>query len=106
MANPNQIQANIPAGFHALAEPLRLEIINLLCNQELCVCDLSDRLAIGQSKLSFHLKILKQAGLLKSRQDRKWVYYRLDLLGLAKLEDYIRKITQATSLLSRDSCEL
>ncbi|NEQ71343.1 MAG: helix-turn-helix transcriptional regulator [Symploca sp. SIO2D2] len=42
--------------------------------QELCVCDLCDRLNVRQSKLSFHLKTLKDAGILRSRQQGKWIY--------------------------------
>ncbi|MDX1977774.1 MAG: metalloregulator ArsR/SmtB family transcription factor [Pseudanabaenaceae cyanobacterium bins.68] len=99
-------QPKVQAGFHALADPLRLEIIHLLRHQELCVCDLSDRLAIAQSKLSFHLKILKQAGLLQSRQDRKWVYYRLDLTGFAELDHYLQAIAQVSSPVARDCSQL
>jgi DNA-binding transcriptional ArsR family regulator len=59
----------IAAGFHALSDPLRLQILELLREQELCVCDLCDRLNVTQSKLSFHLKALKDAALVRSRQE-------------------------------------
>jgi ArsR family transcriptional regulator, arsenate/arsenite/antimonite-responsive transcriptional repressor len=85
-SNPEPI---IVYGFHALSEPLRVKILEMLRAQELCVCDLGDRLGIAQSKLSFHLKTLKDANLVKARQDRKWIYYRLNLAQFLVLEEYI-----------------
>lgn len=58
----------IIAGFHALSEPLRIRVLELLREQELCVCDLCEALGVTQSKLSFHLKTLKEAKLVHSRQ--------------------------------------
>ena len=46
--------------FYALSEPPRMQVINLLRDQKLCVCDLCETLRVSQSKLSFHLKALKQ----------------------------------------------
>ncbi|MEL7011484.1 MAG: metalloregulator ArsR/SmtB family transcription factor, partial [Cyanobacteria bacterium J06588_4] len=66
-------------GFKSLADPLRLQIIELLRSQELCVCELCDQLDVNQSKLSFHLKNLKEANLLRSRQQGRWMYYSLNL---------------------------
>lgn len=77
------------AGFHALSDPLRLQVINLLREQELCVCELCEQLAVNQSKLSFHLKILKEAGLLGSRQQGRWIYYRLNLRQFGILAAYL-----------------
>ena len=59
------------------APPLRLQVIEALAGGESCVCDLATQLGLGQSKLSFHLKVLKQAGLLADRQEGRWIYYRL-----------------------------
>ncbi len=61
----------------ALADPLRLQVIEALAGGERCVCDLAGELALAQSKLSFHLKVLKQAGLLADRQEGRWIYYSL-----------------------------
>ena len=61
----------------ALAEPLRLRVIEALGGGERCVCDLTADLGLAQSKLSFHLKVLKEAGLLADRQEGRWIYYRL-----------------------------
>jgi ArsR family transcriptional regulator len=64
--------------FHALAEPTRLRIVDLLRSGERCVCELTDALEMAQSKLSFHLKGLKDAGLVLDRKEGRWVYYRLN----------------------------
>ncbi len=77
------------AKFKALSDPLRLEVIELLRSQEMCVCDLRDRMDIAQSKLSFHLKTLREAGLISARQDGRWIYYSLKPAEFSELEDYL-----------------
>ena len=52
----------------------------------MCVCDLCDQIDVAQSKLSFHLKTLKSAGLVRSRQEGRWIYYSLNLPQLVELE--------------------
>jgi ArsR family transcriptional regulator, arsenate/arsenite/antimonite-responsive transcriptional repressor len=79
----------IAAGFHALSDPLRISVLELLRQRELCVCDLCDALGVNQSKLSFHLKTLKEAGLVNSRQEGRWIYYSLNLPQFSVLEEYL-----------------
>ncbi len=64
--------------FHALSDPTRLQLVDLLRGGERCVCELTDALDAGQSRLSFHLKALKEAGLVLDRRDGRWVHYRLN----------------------------
>ena len=64
--------------FKALSDETRLRIIKLLENGELCVCDIFSALEISQPKVSFHLNVLKEAGLLKDRKQGRWTHYRLD----------------------------
>jgi len=64
--------------FHALSDPTRLQLLQLLRGGERCVCELTDALAAGQSRLSFHLRTLKEAGLVQDRREGRWVYYRLN----------------------------
>ncbi|MEL6384909.1 MAG: metalloregulator ArsR/SmtB family transcription factor, partial [Cyanobacteria bacterium J06626_18] len=71
------VTTDVVAIFKALSEPLRVEVIELLREQEMCVCDLCDCLGVTQSKLSFHLKTLRQNGIVRSRQQGRWIYYRL-----------------------------
>jgi ArsR family transcriptional regulator, arsenate/arsenite/antimonite-responsive transcriptional repressor len=64
--------------FHALSDETRLEIIELLRRGERCVCELTDSLDAAQSRLSFHLKVLKDAGIVRDRRNGRWVYYELE----------------------------
>ena len=75
--------------FKALADPVRLTVIEALAGGERCVCDLTAELGLAQSKLSFHLKVLKDAGLLESRQEGRWIYYRLRAEALQTLQDWL-----------------
>jgi len=63
--------------FHALADETRLRILAQLADGEQCVCNLTDALEAGQSRLSFHLKTLKDAGLVTDRRQGRWIYYTL-----------------------------
>jgi|SRR6185295_6628786 len=83
--------------FHALADATRLQIIERLCSGEQCVCDLTDSLQTGQSRLSFHLKTLKDAGLLLDRREGRWVYYSLNPEALDEMIEALRamKVTPA-----------
>jgi ArsR family transcriptional regulator len=73
----------------ALAEPLRLQVIEALGGGERCVCDLTADLGLAQSKLSFHLKVLKEAGLLADRQEGRWIYYRLRPEAIEQLRGWL-----------------
>ena len=64
--------------FKALSDETRVRIIKLLEHGELCVCDIVAALGLIQPKVSFHLGVLKNAGLLKDRKQGKWVHYSLD----------------------------
>ena len=73
----------------ALADPLRLKLVQTLAGKEHCVCDLTDALGQAQSKLSFHLKVLKEAGLLLDRQEGRWIHYRLNASAFQDLESWL-----------------
>jgi ArsR family transcriptional regulator len=78
--------------FHALADETRLRILDQLADGERCVCDLTDALEAGQSRLSFHLKTLKDAGLLRDRREGRWIYYALNQDALDELRDVVGTI--------------
>ncbi|GAA5263214.1 ArsR/SmtB family transcription factor [Methanocalculus sp. MC3] len=63
--------------FRALADPFRLKILALLAVQPLCVCVIRSVLEISDSRLSYHLSILKKAGLIAGGQSGTWIIYRL-----------------------------
>lgn len=71
--------------FKALADETRLRILALLTRGELCVCELTTVLGVGQSKASRHLAVLRNAGLVTDRRQGVWVYY-----SLAKSSDFTR----------------
>ncbi|MGH7254097.1 MAG: ArsR/SmtB family transcription factor, partial [Nitrospiraceae bacterium] len=73
---------------HALSDQTRLRIIDCLLDCEQCVCDLTDMLQTAQSRLSFHLKILKDAGILKDRRDGRWIYYSLNPDTIEEVQEY------------------
>lgn len=61
----------------ALADPNRVRILLALQRQELCVCQIVELLQLAPSTISKHLSVLNHAGLIVSRKDERWVYYRL-----------------------------
>jgi ArsR family transcriptional regulator len=71
--------------FHALSDETRLAVLEMLRGGERCVCELQDELDAAQSRLSFHLRVLKDAGLVQDRKEGRWSYYSLvpDTLGVA-----------------------
>lgn len=63
---------------HAISDPIRLKVIAYLqANGKTCVGDLSDALGVAQSKLSFHIKCLKEAGIITAHPQGRWCYYSL-----------------------------
>ncbi len=91
-------------GLRAIADPLRFQVLDLLRAQELCVCDLCDQLKVSPSKLSFHLKTLKTAQLVRSRQSGKWIYYSLNLPQLALLEQYLADFRRFSPMIPAKPC--
>ena len=85
----------------ALADPLRLQIVTCLSEGERCVCDLTDELDLAQSRLSFHLKVLKDCGLLRDRQSGRWVYYRLQPDAIEDLQSWLGSLTSKAEAGSR-----
>ncbi|MEH2074985.1 MAG: metalloregulator ArsR/SmtB family transcription factor [Nostoc sp.] len=94
----------IAAGFHALSDPLRISVLELLRQRELCVCDLCEALGVSQSKLSFHLKTLKEAGLVNSRQEGRWIYYSLNFPQFSVLELYLADFSHNSVISSAHPC--
>ena len=93
----------IITAFHALSDPLRLQVIELLKQQELCVCELCEIFDVSQSKLSFHLKTLKEANLVIPRQEGRWIYYSLNLPEFVILEQYLAEYRRFAAMLPRHS---
>ena len=75
--------------FHALSDTKRLRILEILRSGECCVCDLAGSLDIRQSLLSFHLRTLRDAGLVSDRKEGRWVHYALNEEALGEAESYV-----------------
>jgi DNA-binding transcriptional ArsR family regulator len=69
------------AVYRACADETRLKILSMLAIQPLCVCVIKTVCAIADSKLSYHLNVLKKAGLIEGRQQGNWIIYRLTSAG-------------------------
>ena len=87
--------------FHALSDPTRLAILQRLRFGERCVCELTDVLDAAQSRLSFHLRVLKDAGLVVDRREGRWMYYTLEADVLAEVSDFVEALRKAPSTSER-----
>lgn len=92
--------------FQALADPTRIRIARLLAHtgEEVCLCELVDSFMEPQCKLSRHLKILRQAGLLSAVKDGRWVYHRLvrGVSHLDRLYDMLKELPDSNDLFAND----
>lgn len=89
--------------FHALSDPTRIRIVERLRSGEHCVCDLMDLLDAAQSRLSFHLRVLKEAGLLTDRREGRWVYYALNREMMTEAHDQLVALMTPTTGTSRST---
>ena len=70
---------------------------------EQCVCDLTDALKTGQSRLSFHLKVLKDAGLITGRPEGRWTFYSLNAEVLEELVEMVQSLQGSRSRVGSSS---
>ncbi|MEA5036822.1 hypothetical protein SDC9_35342 [bioreactor metagenome] len=80
LPSPERI-GGISATHHALSDPVRIMILHLLSVQPLCVCVIRECIGISGSKLSYHLNIMKENGLIVSEQQGNWIIYRITEKG-------------------------
>lgn len=80
--------------FKALCDPKRLAILELLRSGEKCACVLIAELGMGQSAVSYHMKILCESGLVESRQEGKWTHYRLSETGGRQAAGLLLRLTE------------
>jgi ArsR family transcriptional regulator, arsenate/arsenite/antimonite-responsive transcriptional repressor len=79
--------------FQAVAEETRFRIVQILSAGERCVCDLQGDLGAAQSRLSFHLRKLKEAGVVDDRREGRWVYYSLRPEALEEMRGFLGEVT-------------
>lgn len=83
--------------YKSLSDPIRLKILGFLIKKgETCVCDVMTELNVPQSKLSYHIKLLHDAGLLNVKKKGKWNYYsiNMDQLLLKVHPDFIKHLQE------------
>lgn len=93
--------------FAALSDETRLRIVQILSTGERCVCDLQETLDAAQSRLSFHLKKLKEAGLVSDRKEGRWSYYSLNAEALEAMGKYLegaRPVEHGSACGCRECC--
>jgi len=78
--------------FQAVAQKTRFRIIRRLTGGERCVCELQDDMDAAQSRLSFHLRKLKDAGVVSDRRDGRWVYYSLVPGALEEMRAFLGEV--------------
>lgn len=82
--------------FHALSDEARVQIVASLQAGELCVCELMDVVGAAQSRLSYHLKVLKEAGLVTDRREGRWAYYTLRRDAITEAEQLLAGLRPRT----------
>ncbi|BCJ97764.1 ArsR/SmtB family transcription factor [Anaerocolumna chitinilytica] len=90
--------------FKAFCDEKRLGILELLRSGEKCACVLIEQMDIGQSSLSYHMKILCESGIVDSRQEGKWTHYRLSESGSRYAEELLNKLTTPYEEQQPDRC--
>ncbi len=84
--------------FRALGDEKRLRIVELLSEGAQCVCDLAVKVGAKQPLLSFHLKCLREAGLVVATRRGKWIYYSLNEELLGELEGGLARLGEASAV--------
>ena len=79
--------------FHALSDETRLAVVQRLRDGEQCVCVLMDQVDAAQSRLSFHLKVLKDAGIIDSRREGRWAFYWLRPGAFEEISEAVKTLS-------------
>jgi ArsR family transcriptional regulator len=83
--------------FHALSDGTRLSILRRLRFGQQCVCNLTDALDAAQSRLSFHLKVLKDAGLVTDHREGRWMYYTMNPEAFSEVAEMVELLASPPS---------
>lgn len=88
--------------FKAFCDVHRLRILEILRSGEKCTCKLIEDLDIGQSSISYHMKILVESGIVESRQEGKWTHYKISDKGSAEAMVLLTAITATISTVAEN----
>lgn len=89
--------------FKAFCDENRLRILDLLRGGEKCACVLLEQLDLGQSGLSYHMKILVESGIVVSRQEGKWTHYRISEKGRDSAVDLLKELTTLNTVIEENN---
>jgi Predicted transcriptional regulators len=92
--------------FKALCDPCRLAVLEQLRSGEKCACVLLEKLQIGQSGLSYHMKILCESGIVESWQEGKWTHYRLSESGRETAVGLLCRLTTPDAEQNENFCRV
>ena len=92
----NQLHQERAKIFKAFCDETRLQVLELLQSGEKCACVLLERVTIGQSTLSHHMKILVDSGIVTARKEGKWTYYSINVEGSENAARLLRELTTIT----------
>ena|ERR1700733_16190503 len=81
--------------FRALGDPTRLRLLNLMAEQEICVCYFTEAIGAPQPKISRHLAYLRKAGIVAARREGKWMHYRLATQSNPHFASILKSVIEA-----------
>lgn len=90
--------------FKAFCDENRLRVLDQLRGGEQCACVLTESLGIGQSALSYHMKILVESGIVSARQEGKWTHYSISDAGCARAKELLNDITTRDNKQQDNAC--
>lgn len=90
--------------FKAFCDDKRLRILELLRGGEKCACVLLEQLDLGQSGLSYHMKILVESGIVESWQEGKWTHYKISEKGSAYAGILLKELTTPNTITEVKNC--
>jgi ArsR family transcriptional regulator, arsenate/arsenite/antimonite-responsive transcriptional repressor len=88
-------QPSLDRLFRALGDPTRLRLLNLMAEQEVCVCYFTEVIGAPQPKISRHLAYLRQSGIVAARRQGKWMHYRLAAPSSPHVASIMRSVLAA-----------
>ncbi len=105
-ATMHRVAVQPPSYFQALSDPIRVRIVRLLADSgaEACLCDLSDSLEEPDYKLSRHVKVLRQSGILSAEKEGRWVYHKVirEIASLKHLYAAVRSLPDKEKVFAAD----
>lgn len=90
--------------FRAFSDEKRLQILELLRGGEKCACVILEQLDVGQSGLSYHMKVLVESGIVESQQEGKWTFYKISERGSNYAKELLNRLTTPNAANEKFNC--